>query len=76
MTTATLNPTATLDHKVTDVAQTTRNILSWITATWANYREYHRAVAELNACSDRTLHDLGIYRGDIPHLAREAIRDQ
>lgn len=35
-------------------------------------QEYCRAFNELTACSDRVLHDLGIYRCDIPRLVREA----
>lgn len=34
---------------------------------WRNYR---RAVAELNTLSNRELDDLGIIRGDIPFIAR------
>jgi len=37
------------------------------------YKAYRRTVAELEACSDRDLTDLGIYRCDIRRLARESI---
>lgn len=38
---------------------------------WRNYR---RTVTELNALSNRELDDLGIVRGDIPHIARGNFR--
>ena len=34
---------------------------------------FRRTVAELDACSERDLHDLGIARCDIPRIAREAV---
>jgi len=40
---------------------------------WARYKEYRQGVAELSVCSDRVLRDLGIYRGDIRRLSREAV---
>jgi len=42
-------------------------------AAFDRYRMYRRSVAELEACSDRDLSDLGIYRCDIRRLSREAI---
>lgn len=36
------------------------------------YREYRRGIAEMSACSDRVLHDLGIFRCDIRRLAYES----
>ena len=35
-------------------------------------RVYLRTLRELSTCTDRELHDLGIGRGDIEHIAREA----
>lgn len=46
--------------------------LKRVSDRFRRYREYRRAADEMNACSDRTLRDLGIYRGDIRRLAREA----
>ena len=40
---------------------------------WAKYKEYRLSVAELSTCSDRVLRDLGIYRGDIRRISREAV---
>jgi len=34
------------------------------------YIEYRRSVAELEACSDRTLEDVGVPRTEIRHIAR------
>lgn len=38
----------------------------------AKRKVYRTTVAELNMLSDRELTDLGIYRGDIPMIARKA----
>lgn len=38
-----------------------------------NWRRYRDTVNELNRLSNRELTDLGISRGDIPHVARKAI---
>lgn len=38
-------------------------------------KAYNRTSAELSACSDRDLNDLGIARTDIPRLARDAAND-
>ena len=42
-------------------------------AAFERYKAYRRTVSELEACSDRDLTDLGIYRCDIRRLARESI---
>ncbi|MGA2487824.1 MAG: DUF1127 domain-containing protein [Roseiarcus sp.] len=39
-----------------------------------NRRVYLRTLRELSSCSDRELHDLGIERGDIEHIARQSAR--
>jgi uncharacterized protein YjiS (DUF1127 family) len=39
--------------------------------TW---KRYNRTVTELQALSNRELADLGISRGDIARIAREAVR--
>jgi uncharacterized protein YjiS (DUF1127 family) len=38
--------------------------------SFRKWRNYRRTVSELNALSSRELDDLGINRGDIPHIAR------
>ena len=38
------------------------------------WRRYNRTVTELKALSNRDLADLGISRGDIERIAREAVR--
>ena len=38
-----------------------------------NWRKYRQTVSELGRMSDRELHDLGIGRGDISRIAREAV---
>jgi len=42
-------------------------------AVLERYKAYRRTISELEACSDRDLTDLGIYRCDIRRLARESI---
>lgn len=39
----------------------------------SEYREYRKTVAELRALDTRELEDLGIARGDITRIAREAV---
>ena len=38
--------------------------------TYRKWRNYHRTVSELSSLTNRELDDLGITRGDIPHIAR------
>jgi uncharacterized protein YjiS (DUF1127 family) len=38
-------------------------------------RVYLRTLRELESCTDRELQDLGIGRGDIEHIARQAAQD-
>lgn len=40
--------------------------------SFRKWRNYRRTVTELSALSNRELDDLGINRGDIPHVARGA----
>ena len=47
------------------------NLLS-LTEKVAVWRRYRTSVRELNALSDRDLQDLGISRGDIETVARQA----
>ena len=56
-----------------DSPTTTPNFIIRAKEAWEKYKKYHRCVAELNACSDRSLRDLGIFRDDIQSLAREKI---
>ena len=49
------------------------SILSAPRAAFDRYKAYRRTISELEACSDRDLSDLGIYRCDIRRLARESI---
>lgn len=40
--------------------------------TWLERRHvYTTTVAQLNQLDDRILHDIGLERGDIPHVARQ-----
>jgi len=41
---------------------------------YRNWRRYRDTVNELSRLSNRELNDLGISRGDIPHVARQAAR--
>ena len=41
---------------------------------YANWKRYSRTVAELESLTARELDDLGIARGDIPSVARAAVR--
>jgi uncharacterized protein YjiS (DUF1127 family) len=47
---------------------------SFITRFLEQRRLYWNVVNELSHYSDRDLHDLGISRGDISHIARQASR--
>jgi len=40
---------------------------------YRNWRRYRETVNELSRLSTRELNDLGLARGDIPHVARRAI---
>ncbi|WP_337266930.1 DUF1127 domain-containing protein [Oryzifoliimicrobium ureilyticus] len=44
-----------------------------ITRSFANWRKYRQTVSELGRMSNRELHDLGIDRGDIQRVARQAV---
>lgn len=41
--------------------------------SFARWRTYRNTVAELNSLSQRELDDLGIGRGDIKRIARQAV---
>ena len=41
---------------------------------YAKWQRYSRTVSELESLSNRELADLGIARGDIGRIAREAVR--
>ena len=45
-----------------------------ITRSFAQWRTYRNTVAELNTLSQRELDDLGIARGDIRRIARQAMK--
>lgn len=40
---------------------------------YRNWRRYRDTVTELSRLSNRELNDLGITRGDIPHVARKSV---
>ena len=40
---------------------------------YRNWRRYRHTVDELSRLSNRELNDLGISRGEIPHVARRAV---
>lgn len=40
---------------------------------WAKHKQYRSTVSELNALTDRELRDLGISRGQVQEIAREAV---
>lgn len=48
--------------------------LSFIIRFFRTRRVYWSVVSELSQYTDRELHDIGIERGDIPHIAEEAAR--
>ena len=45
------------------------NLLQTISSTWAQYRAFQAALAELERHSERELIELGITRADIPRTA-------
>ena len=48
---------------------TTMNLIR----NYRNWRRYRETVSELSRLSNRELHDLGISRSDIPHVARKSV---
>lgn len=48
--------------------------LSFVRRFFRERRVYWSVIRELASYSDRELHDLGIDRADIEHIAREAAR--
>jgi uncharacterized protein YjiS (DUF1127 family) len=48
------------------------DLIKSIARTWAQYRKFHASLAELRACSDRQLEDMGFTRGDLVRVAYEA----
>ncbi|WP_075288902.1 DUF1127 domain-containing protein [Pararhizobium arenae] len=45
-----------------------------LTRSFNNWRKYRQTVNELGRMSDRELSDLGIGRGDIAYVARQAVK--
>lgn len=60
-------------HAPAFLTGTVRRLFAPSLAALDRYKTYRRSVAELEACSDRDLSDLGIYRCDIRRLARASI---
>ena len=48
-------------------------LISQILSAIQRWREVRRTVAELDGLSDRELNDLGIARGEIANIARQAV---
>jgi len=49
-------------------------MFSNLRSRYVRWKKYSRTFSELQNLSDRDLADLGISRGDIPRIAREAVR--
>lgn len=49
-----------------------RDYAAGLVSAFARYRAERRTAAELSALTDRELNDLGLSRGDISRIAREA----
>jgi len=45
-----------------------------IARSFSNWRKYRQTVSELGRMSNRSLHDLGINRGEIERIARTGAR--
>ncbi|MBD9448627.1 DUF1127 domain-containing protein [Rhizobium sp. RHZ01] len=45
-----------------------------IARTFNNWRKYRQTVSELGRMSNRSLHDLGINRGEIERIAKTGAR--
>ncbi len=43
-----------------------------IRKSFKRWQSYHRTIRELSSLDNRSLHDLGINRGDIERIARES----
>lgn len=48
------------------------NAMNGLFATYQNWRQYRRTYRELMQLSNRDLQDLGIYRNEIPMIAKQA----
>jgi uncharacterized protein YjiS (DUF1127 family) len=53
-------------------ARPASSLLDGLIARVARWREYRRTREELESLDSRSLADLGLTRGDIPRVAREA----
>jgi uncharacterized protein YjiS (DUF1127 family) len=49
-----------------------KGIIMNVARSFNNWRKYRQTVSELGRMSNRALHDLGIDRGDIQRVARDA----
>ena len=52
-----------------DENETTMNLIR----NYRNWRRYRETVSELSRLTNRELHDLGISRSDIRHVARKSV---
>jgi len=64
----------TLKEKTTRQSKRSDIMFEVLKARYAKWQRYSRTVSELEALSNRDLADLGIARGDINRIARQAAR--
>lgn len=63
----------TISHHSLGHAAASEGAVARLRAAWADWRLYRRTLAELEALSDRDLADLGLFRQDLPAVARETV---
>ena len=73
MTTSTQSLPVSLGGSSQQITSGFAALLERTLARFNQYREYRRSVSELDACSDRMLEDIGVYRGDIRTIARDRV---
>jgi uncharacterized protein YjiS (DUF1127 family) len=64
----------TINHRSTDQLKGDHPMFEVLKSRISNWKRYNRTVTELQALTNRELADLGIARGDIQRVAREAAR--
>jgi uncharacterized protein YjiS (DUF1127 family) len=67
-------PLSTIFFSSAGIKSRQRRTTMNLTRSYAQWRSYRNTVSELNGRSNRELDDLGIGRGDIKRIAREATR--
>jgi uncharacterized protein YjiS (DUF1127 family) len=71
-----MTATTATSHPAILVSGAERSTGGWMArlgAAWEDYRMYRATLAELRDLTDRQLGDLGMHRGELKRIAREAV---